>query len=276
MKIDGSIALVTGASDGIGREIALALARRGARVGLIARRREQLEETARTVAGRGGRSLALPCDVTDPEAVEAAVATAERELGPIGILVNSAGLGIWRPFASVSTDEHRRMMEVNYWGTFHAIRAVLPAMRRRRRGAIVNLIAGSGKFALPVTSGYSASKFAVAGLTEALRRELGGSGIAVSGVFPGSVRTSFWDDDRIERTALPPLVRWAPKLAPGAVARAVVLVIRLGLAERTLPVFVGVAARLNALWVRFGDLLFSRWLLPVGLGVVLLRWLAAR
>jgi short-subunit dehydrogenase len=276
MRIRGSVALVTGASDGIGREIAIALARRGARVVLVARRREALDDVAAGIAREGGRALALPCDVTDPGAVEAAVATAKRELGPVGILVNAAGLGIWRLFDSVSTDEHRRMMEVNYWGTFHAIRAVLPAMRRRERGAIVNLIAGSGKFALPVTSGYSASKFAVAGLTEALRRELSGSGIAVSGVFPGSVRTAFWSDERIDRSALPPLVRWSPKLSPRAVARAVILVIRLGLAERTLPVFVGVAARLNALWVRFGDLLFSRWLVPVGVGVAVLRWLATR
>lgn len=276
MRILGSVALVTGASDGIGREIALALARRGASVALVARRREALDEVAATIAARGGRALALPCDVADSGAVDAAVATAEHELGPVGILVNAAGLGIWRHFAEIPVDDHHRMMAVNYWGTFHTIRATLPGMRRRRGGAIVNVVAGSGKFALAVTSGFSASKFAVAGLTEALRRELAGSGVVVSGVFPGSVRTSFWRDDRIDRSALPPLVRWAPKLSPRAVARAVVLVIRLGLAERTLPIFVGVAARLNALWVRFGDLLFSRWLVPVGLGVVLLRWLATR
>ncbi len=168
------------------------------------------------------------------------------------------------------------MMEINYWGTFHWIRALLPGMRERRKGSIVNVAAGSGKFALPVTSGFSASKFAVAGLSEALRRELFGSGVAVSSVFPGSVRTDFWNDDNIDVAAVPALVRFSPKLSARAVARHLVLVVRLGLAERTLPLFVGLTARLNALWVRFGDLLLSRWLLPAVVGLLLLRYVAAR
>ena len=276
MRIQHSIALVTGASDGIGREIALALARRGATVALVARRRDRLEEVARQAGALGARVLVLPCDVADNAAVVAAAAQVVRELGPVDILVNAAGLGIWRHFAEISDAEHHNMMDVNYWGTFQWIRAVLPAMRQRRRGSIVNVVAGSGKFALPITSGYSASKFAVAGLTEALRRELFASGVAVSGVFPGSVDTPFWNDARIDRASLPPLVRFSPKLSARAVARSVVWVIRLGLAERTLPIFVGFAARLNSVWVRLGDLLFSRWLLTAAVGAVVLRYLATR
>lgn len=274
MKIHGSIALVTGASDGIGREVALALARAGAAVALVARRNDKLEAVARDIRAHGGRALALPCDVVDSGAVAAAAAVAVRELGAIDILVNCAGLGIWRHFAEIGDDGHRQMMEVNYWGTFHWIRALLPAMRARKRGAIVNLVAGSGKFALAVTSGFSASKFAVAGLTESLRRELFGSGVVVSGVFPGSVRTPFWNDERIDRAALPALVRFSPKLSARAVARAVVRAVRFGFAERTLPIFVAFAARANALWVRFGDLLFSRWLLPATFGALALRYLS--
>lgn len=272
MKIQGSVAVVTGASSGIGREVALALARRGAAVALVARRRAELEAVAVEARALGARVEVLPCDVSEADAVNRAALQAVEELGPIDIVVNAAGLGIWRPFAATSDDEHREMMAVNYWGTFHWIRALLPEMRRRRHGSIVNVIAGTGKFALAVTGGFSASKFAVTGLSEALRRELAGSGVVVSSVFPGSVRTDFWNASRIDFPAVPALVRRAPKLSARAVARSVVLVVRLGLAERTLPIFVAFTARLNALWVRLGDLMFSRWLLPAVAALVLLRW----
>lgn len=276
MKIRGSVAVVTGASSGIGRSVAIALARRGAAVALVARRRKELDAVADEIRSRGGRAEAFPCDVSDPAAVARAAGEARRVLGPIEILVNSAGLGVWRPFAATTDAEHRAMMAVNYWGTFQWIRALLPEMRERRRGAIVNVVAGSGKFALSITSGYSASKFAVAGLSESLRRELLGSGVTVGAVFPGSVRTSFWNDASIDRAELPPLVRFSPKLSPAAVARQVVWMVRLGLAERTLPVFVAFTARLDALWTRLGDLLLWRWLLPTTLGLLGLRYLFGR
>jgi short-subunit dehydrogenase len=273
MKIRGGVAVVTGASSGVGRAVAIALAQRGAAVALVARRRAELEQVASEIRSRGGRAEVLECDVSDSAAVARAAAEARQRLGPIDILVNSAGLGIWRPFAATSDADHRAMMAVNYWGTFQWIRALLPEMRERRRGAIVNVAAGSGKFALSITSGYSASKFAVAGLSESLRRELLGSGVTVGAVFPGSVKTAFWNDANIDRAELPPLVRFSPKLSPAAVARQVVWMVRLGLAERTLPLFVAFTARLNALWARLGDLLFWRWFLPTTLGLLGLRYL---
>ena len=276
MRIRGSVAVVTGASSGVGRAVALALARQGAAVALVARRGQELEKVAKEIGQLGGRAVVLQCDVADPEAVERTAEEARRALGRIDILINAAGLAIWRPFAAITDEEHRAMMAVNYWGTFHWIRAVLPAMRESRRGAIVNLVAGSGKFALAVTSGFSASKFAVAGLGEALRRELLGSGVTVSSIFPGSVRTAFWDERNIDFAELPPLVRFSPKLSPAAVARQVIWATRLGLAERTLPVFVAFTARLNALWTRLGDLLLWRWFVPATLGVLALRYLVAR
>jgi short-subunit dehydrogenase len=273
MRIRGSVAVVTGASSGIGRATALALARRGAAVALIARGERALEEVAGEIGAAGGKALVVPCDVADPDAVESAAAAIVRALGIPSLLINCAGLGIWRPFAAISPAEHRRMMDVNYWGTFHWIAALLPAMRERRSGAIVNVVAGSAKLALPVTSGFAAAKAAVAALGESLRRELAGSGVAVTSLFPGSVRTGFWSDERIDAAEIPPLVRWAPKLSANAVARHIVLAARLGLAQRTLPFFLAFASRADALWPRLGDLLLWRWFVPATAGLLTLRYL---
>ncbi len=268
MRISGRIAVVTGASSGLGRATALALARHGAHVGLVARRGEALADVAREAARFGVRARGVACDVTDPAAVARAFEAFRADLGEPDILVNAAGIGVWKPFADVTDAEHRRMMEVNYWGSFHWIRLVLPGMRARRRGRIVNVASGAGRFALAVTSGYSASKFAVSGLSEALHRELLGSGVGVSCLCPGSIRTPFWSEERTPARLLPPLVRYAPKLSPDAAARAVCYCIWLGLPVWTTPVFVSLLAKLNGLWLRLGDLMLWRWFLPV-LGALL-------
>lgn len=273
MRIKGSVAVVTGASSGIGLEVARALARRGAAVALVARRRDALEALANELRSSGARAVAVPCDVTDAAAVARAAEEVARALGTPTLLVNAAGVAYWRPFANVDVAEHRLMMETNYWGTFHWIRALLPEMRRGRRGAIVNVVAGSAKLALPVTSGFSASKAAVAALGEALRRELFGSGVVLSSVFPASVRTPFWNDDAIDLAAVPPLVRYAPKISARSVARQVVLTVRLGLAQRTLPVFMALSARLDALWPRLGDALLWRWFFPALALLLAIRFL---
>jgi uncharacterized protein len=273
VKVGGKTAIVTGASGGLGQATARRLARSGARVALVARRGEVLEELAREIEAKGGRARAVLCDVTDPEAVAAALERVRQELGEPDILVNAAGIGVWKPFAEIPVATHRAMMDVNYWGAFHWIRAVLPGMRARKRGRIVNVSSGSGKFALAVTSGYSASKFALTGLSEALHRELLGSGVGVSCLHPGSIRTPFWSEEAIPARLLPPIVRFAPKLSPQAGARAVLYCIWLGLPVFTTPVFVNVLAKLNALWLRLGDLILWRWFVPAAAGLLLLRFL---
>jgi NAD(P)-dependent dehydrogenase (short-subunit alcohol dehydrogenase family) len=126
---------------------------------------------------------------------------------------------------------------------------------------------------LPVTSGYSASKFAVVGLSEALHRELLGTGVSVSCLNPGSVKTDFWDEEHIPRKRIPPLVRYSPKLSTRAVARWVVLCIWLPIPTLTFPFFVGILAKLNAIWVRLGDLLLWKWFFPIAGLLVLIRLL---
>jgi NAD(P)-dependent dehydrogenase (short-subunit alcohol dehydrogenase family) len=272
MRIEGKTAIVTGASSGLGQAAARLIARRGARVALVARRGDRLEELAREIEGRGGRALAVPCDVADPEAVTAAFERIRRELGEPDILVNAAGMGVWKHFDDIPVSVHRAMMDVNYWGAFHWIRAVLPGMRARRRGRVVNVSSGVGKFALAVTNGYSASKFALTGLSESLHRELAGSGVGVSCLHPGSIRTAFWSEENKPARLIPPLVRFAPKLSAQAAARAVAYCIWFALPVWTTPVFVALLAKLNALWIRLGDLLLWRWFVPVAAGVFILRF----
>lgn len=271
MRIKGRNAIVTGASSGIGRAVALDLAKRGAKVALVARRADVLRQVAEEARELGAEVLEVPCDVTDAVQVEEACAEIRRRIGQPDILVNAAGMAVWRRFTDISDGEHQEMMAVNYWGTFHWIRNLLPGMRAARRGRIVAIASGSGLFALPVTSGYSASKFAVVGLCEALRRELFGTGVGVSVVNPGSVKTPFWNERNIPARLLPPLVRYSPKLSPAAVARTVRSCIWIGFPIRTVPVFVNLLAKANGLWIRLGDLLLWRWFFPVALALVLAR-----
>jgi len=271
LTLRNRVAVVTGASSGIGRAVALRLARRGAKVALVARTASALEQVAAAIRDLGGRAVVVPCDVADPEAVARAHALVVAELGSPDLVVNAAGFGVWKGFSDVTEAEHTGMMDTIYWGAFHWIRAALPGMRERGRGSIVNVAAASARVPLPVTSGYSAATAALTALSESLHRELMGTGVRVSCVNPGSVRTAFWNPERIPPKSLPPLVRWAPKTSPGAVAREVELCIRLGVGFRTFPVFVAFLARANALWYRAGDLLLSRWLLPGLALLVLLR-----
>ena len=268
MKIKSRTVVVTGASSGLGRATALALARRGANLALVARRAELLEQTAQELREHGVRAVAIPCDVSDGTAVIAALARVRSALGEPDILVNAAGIGIWKPFLDITEAEHREMMDVNYWGSFHWIRAVLPGMRARGCGQIVNVSSGSGKVAFSVTGGYSASKFALTGLSESLHRELLGSGVVVSCLHPGSIRTAFWSEERTPARGLPALVRLAPRLSPDSVARSICLCITFGFPIWNTPLFLTPLIKANALWIRLGDLLLSRWFLP-GLGALL-------
>jgi len=276
MRLRGTIGVVTGASSGIGRAVALDLARQGVHLALVARDAVALGEVATLAAAHGVRTLVVPLDVADAAAVAAGCARIREQLGEPDLLVNAAGFAVWKPFLDVDVDEHRQMMDVNYWGTFHCLRELLPGMRARGRGGIVNVSAGTGTFALAVTSGFSASKFAVRGLSEALYRELRGSGVQVSCLHPGSVRTPFWDDGRIPPAGLPAIVRYAPKLSPAAVARQVRYCLWFGFPVRTIPIFVAFLARLDAIWVRLADLVLWKWFVPAALALVGLRLVARR
>lgn len=169
--------LVTGASSGIGEDAALGFARHGARLALVARRKELLENLAGRINADGGRAIAISCDVTNRSEVEAAAALATRAFNRIDILVNSAGLLIPDTVEKMRHQDLERMMKVNLYGAFNMIQAVLPIMRRQGGGRIINIASLAGRRGMSPLGAYCATKFAMVGLTEALRMELFGSGI---------------------------------------------------------------------------------------------------
>lgn len=164
--------VVTGASYGVGRAIAEAFAGRGDAVALLARGADSLEAAVEAVEQRGGRALALPVDVADHEAVEAAAARAEAELGPIEVWVNSAMATVFAPFAEIQPDEYRRATEVTYLGYVWGTMAALRRMRPRDRGVVVQVGSALSYRAIPLQSAYCGAKHAINGFTDSLRTEL--------------------------------------------------------------------------------------------------------
>ena len=183
------VVIVTGASTGIGRELALQLADQGAWVALAARDRERLEEVARECARRGGREIVVPTDVGDEAQCRALVERTVAEFGRLDVLINNAGLSMWARFEEL-TDlaPFERMMRVNYFGSVYCTRAALPHLRRSH-GRLVAVSSLTGKTGVPTRSGYAATKHAMAGFFDSLRVELAGSGISVTVVYPGFVAT---------------------------------------------------------------------------------------
>jgi NAD(P)-dependent dehydrogenase (short-subunit alcohol dehydrogenase family) len=185
--LGGKVALVTGASSGIGAATARELAQHGAKVILAARRAAELDSQVSAIIAAGGQATAIPTDVMDPAQVARLAERVEAEFGGIDILVNNAGIGITRAFARTAPEDITRLMETNLVGMMLLTRAVLPGMMERGRGAIIAVASVAGMIAVdPV---YSASKFGVRGFMLSLRRQLAGSGVSASIVDPGYIRT---------------------------------------------------------------------------------------
>ena len=185
------VILVTGCSSGIGRATALALAKRGHRVFASARNRNDLAELERR-----DNLATVALDVTDPATIAAAVETVLSRAGRIDVLVNNAGYGQYGAVEEVTTDEWRAQFEVNLFGSVAVTQAVLPAMRRQRRGTIINVSSVAGKVSIPFAAPYCASKHALEAISDALRVEIAPFGIHVVLVEPGPIETRFGDRAR--------------------------------------------------------------------------------
>ncbi len=216
MKFRDRVVLVTGAGRGIGRSIALRFAEQGASVALVSRTERELLESARQVEKAGGRCLAIPTDVRSPEAVRACVAQVEERLGPTDILINNAGVFLYRPFLKISPEDWDLVLATNLSGAANFCRAVLPGMVARRRGRIVNVSSVHGMRGDANLSAHSAAKFGLIGLTQSLAREFRPHNIAVNAVCPGSVENRLDETGAANRRS--PLEE---KLWPRDVARTV-------------------------------------------------------
>jgi short-subunit dehydrogenase len=188
---NGSVVIITGASRGIGEATAVAAARKGARVGLMARDASDLDRVRKEIESAGGTCAVATADVADTAALTAAIGSLEGALGPVDVLVANAGIGSYGPFADLGEDEIERIMRVNVLGMVHAIRVVVPGMIERRRGHIVTMNSIAGRIGSPFEAIYAATKFAGVGLSEAISVELAPYGIGVSMIDPGPVETNF-------------------------------------------------------------------------------------
>ena len=188
-SLKGKIALVTGAGKGIGRAIAIALAQEGVSIGLIARTEKDLQHVAAEVAALGVKTSIAIADVSDINSVNAAVESIQKNLGNIDILINNAGTAAFGKFLELSPAAWENQVKVNLFGVYYVTRAVLPQMIEKQSGDIINISSTAGLKGNAVTSAYSASKFAVMGLTESLMMEVRKHNIRVSALTPSTIVT---------------------------------------------------------------------------------------
>jgi uncharacterized protein len=191
VRLKNKVVIITGASSGIGASLALRLALKKARIVLAARSTKPLEELALKVRAAGAEALVVPTDVTDAASVRHMVAQANQRFGPIDVLVNNAGYGVYAPIQKASADDLTGMLKTNLIGVAHCVEAVLPQMLARRKGQIVNVASVAGLVASANLAYYSTTKFALVGLSKSMRLDLAGSGVRVATICPGPVDTPF-------------------------------------------------------------------------------------
>ena len=182
-------ALITGAGKGIGKAIALALAKEGVNIILVARTQEEIDSVAAKIRSLRVKALAITADVADINSVNAAIEKALAEFGTIDILINNAGIAAFGKFLELEPTDWERIIQVNLMGTYFVTRAVLPNMIERQTGDIINISSTAGLAGNALTSAYSASKFAVLGLTDSLMQEVRKHNIRVTALTPSTVAT---------------------------------------------------------------------------------------
>ena len=187
-RFAGQVAFITGASSGIGAALAREFARAGAEVVLAARRGDRLEQLAAEIAATGRRALALPCDVTVDGDLERAVARARAVLGRVDVVVANAGFAVMGPLETLTLDDYRYQFETNVFGVLRTVYATLPDLKQAR-GRLVIIGSVTGHLALPASTAYAMSKFAIHALAESLAHELAPSGVTVTLISPGWVKS---------------------------------------------------------------------------------------
>ncbi|HWQ53533.1 MAG TPA: SDR family oxidoreductase [Bryobacteraceae bacterium] len=209
--IHEQVAVVFGASSGIGRQTAIDFARRGARVVVAARSREGLDSLVKTIHDSGGKAIAKQADAADFEQVRAVAEEAVREFGHLDTWVHAAAISLYARFEDTDPEEFRRVIEVNLVGQAYGARAALPHLRREGRGALIHITSVESVLAMPLQSAYAASKHGAKGMLDALRRELEAEGvpISVTNVMPAGINTPLFNHARtklgVKPTPMPPI-----------------------------------------------------------------------
>lgn len=185
----GKTVIVTGGSRGLGLVMARQLAQQGANLALCARDPYELDRAKEELQTYGTHIFTRECDLTDKDDINQFVTAVRQELGPIDVLINNAGIIVVTPFDNATEEDFRDALDTNFWAAYHMVQAVLPDMRRRQAGRIVNVASFGGKVAAPHLSPYVTSKFALVGFSESIRAELKKDGIYVTTICPGLIRT---------------------------------------------------------------------------------------
>jgi len=223
MNVPGKIAVITGASSGIGAATARALASEGARVILLARRAPELKQVTESI---GSAAASYPGDLTNPLAVATVAAQIIAQVGHPDILVNNAGAGRWKFVDETTPDEAVAMMAAPYFATFNVTHAFLPGMLKRNTGHIVNISSVGSRFVWPGATAYLAARWAVRGFTQALRADLANTGIGVTLFECGVVKSSYWQANPGSLERVPKMGKLVPELEPEQAAAAIVRGIR--------------------------------------------------
>lgn len=226
----GKRVLVTGASRGIGRAIALRFASAGADVIVAARNRHELQDLAEEITSKGRRCLVVPTDLRDPSSIANLAQQVGGEFQGLDILVNNAGVGAWAPLEELTLEQYDEMFDVNMRAVFLLTQAVLPLMREQGSGHIVNIASTSSRWTYPEGTVYCASKFAVLGFSEALAKELRSEGVRVTAVCPGQVNTYLggsnptdWSEEMLTGEDVAESVLCAVSLPPRAIVTELVV-----------------------------------------------------
>jgi NADP-dependent 3-hydroxy acid dehydrogenase YdfG len=229
MTLAGRVALVTGASSGIGAAAAEALAAAGATVALVARRADRLDALVRQIEERGGKAIAMPGDVIDEQVAQGVVTETLRRFGRLDILVNSAGIIDSGGVENADIARYRRVLDINLMASLYTSRAVIGPMRAQGGGDIINISSIAGRRAAVLFNAYSASKFALTAMTEALRQEVGRQGIRVCIIEPGATTTEVSEGivDPNFRKSIREHVSKEGAMKPEDVAAAILLVVSL-------------------------------------------------
>lgn len=241
MDLDGTACLVTGASAGIGRATAVALAKRGARVAACARRPDRLAQTVEACRRHGPEAVAVPCDVSDPVAVGRMVEEVAERLGGVDVLVANAGVGRYALFEDETIESIDQQVRTNILGQMYASRAVLPLMKAAGRGHLAFLSSTNGRIPPPLQSVYNATKFATIGFAESLAYEVRPYGIGVTIVYPGPIDTEFFDAPEFRAMRTP------KKLPAEKVGEAIARGIERGRFDVTVPRSLRIPATMRAL-----------------------------